>query len=108
MSVIFVVIYFALFALVLYRARSPVTSHSSQANEPVSGFATDVALRDNYTINVGHDDKEFDHLLDDQGKWEWPLLRYCQCAGHATLSTLGCLATTAERESKWFTTNSLD
>ena len=26
MSVIFVVIYFALFALVLYRARSPVTS----------------------------------------------------------------------------------
>ena len=47
MTVIFVVIYFALFALVLYRARSPVTSDSSQANEPVSGFATDVALRDN-------------------------------------------------------------
>ncbi|KAN0078401.1 hypothetical protein V8E55_010458 [Tylopilus felleus] len=50
MTVIFVVIYFALFALVLYRARSPVTSDSSQANEPVSGFATDVALRDNYII----------------------------------------------------------
>ena len=47
MTIIFVVIYFALFALVLYRARSPVMSDSSQANEPVSGFATDVALREN-------------------------------------------------------------
>ena len=48
----FVVIYFALFALVLYRARSPVTSDSSQANEPISGFATDVALRDNRSIAI--------------------------------------------------------